>query len=90
MYLYLDNILKMPRFILFLCLLICLTSCIKVDESDLIDVLQRICIDEDKIDEQAVCIEIYQPVCGCNAKTYSNTCYAKRAGLISWKDGECI
>ena len=47
-------------------------------------------LDEDKIDEQAVCIEIYQPVCGCNAKTYSNTCYAKRAGLISWKDGECI
>ena len=90
MYLYLDNILKMPRFILFLCLLICLTSCIKVDDSDLIDVLQRICIDEDEIDEQAVCIEIYQPVCGCNAKTYSNTCYAKRAGLISWKDGECI
>ena len=90
MYLYLDNILKMPRVILFPCLLICLTSCIKVDESDLIDVLQRICIDEDKIDEQVVCIEIYQPVCGCNAKTYSNTCYAKRAGLISWKDGECI
>ena len=80
----------MPRVILFLCLLICLTSCTKVDESDLIDVLQRICIDEDEIDEQAVCIEIYQPVCGCNAKTYSNTCYAKRAGLISWKDGECI
>ena len=90
MYLYLDNILKMSRVILFPCLLICLTSCIKVDESDLIDVLQRICIDEDEIDEQAVCIEIYQPVCGCNAKTYSNTCYAKRAGLISWKDGECI
>ena len=90
MYLYLNNILKMSRVILFPCLLICLTSCVKVDESDLIGVLQRICIDEDEIDEQAVCIEIYQPVCGCNAKTYSNTCYAKRAGLISWKDGECI
>ena len=90
MYLYLNNILKMSRVILFPCLLICLTSCVKVDESDLIDVLQRICIDEDEIDEQAVCIEIYQPVCGCNAKTYSNTCYAKRAGLTSWKDGECI
>ncbi len=90
MYLYLNNILKMPRVILFSCLLICLTSCVKVDESDLIDVLQRICIDESKIDEQAVCIEIYEPVCGCNAKTYSNTCYAKRSGLISWKDGECI
>ena len=88
MYLYLDNILKMPRAILIHFVLICLTSCMK--ESDLIDVLQRICIDEDKIDEEAVCIEIYQPVCGCNAKTYSNTCYAKRAGLISWKDGECI
>ena len=90
MYIYLNNISKMLKLILFSCLLICLTSCVKVDESDLIDVLQRICIDESKIDEQAVCIEIYEPVCGCNAKTYSNTCYAKRAGLISWKDGECI
>ena len=36
------------------------------------------------------CIEIYEPVCGCDGITYSNTCYAKRAGLVSWKDGECI
>ena len=71
----------MSRVILFPCLLICLVSCKK--ESD-------VCIDEDKIDDQVVCVEIYEPVCGCNDKTYSNTCYAKRAGLISWKNGECI
>ena len=36
-----------------------------------------------------VCIEIYQPVCGCDDLTYSNSCYAERDGLTSWTDGEC-
>jgi len=81
MYIYLDNILKMSRVILFPCLLICLVSCEKESE---------VCIDEAKIDEQALCIEIYQPVCGCDSKTYSNTCYAEIAGVTSWEDGECI
>ena len=27
------------------------------------------CIDETKIDELALCIEIYEPVCGCNGIT---------------------
>ena len=29
-------------------------------------------------DEDMACIEIYQPVCGCNNETYSNSCYADR------------
>tara|TARA_B100001093_G_scaffold507604_1_gene568390 strand:- start:1 stop:216 length:216 start_codon:yes stop_codon:yes gene_type:complete len=36
-----------------------------------------------------VCIEIYQPVCGCDNVTYSNTCYAEIGGVTSWADGEC-
>ena len=40
-------------------------------------------------DEDMVCIEIYQPVCGCNNETYSNSCYAGIDGVISWSEGEC-
>ena len=36
-----------------------------------------------------VCIEVYEPVCGCDTNTYSNSCYAQRAGVISWAEGEC-
>ena len=36
-----------------------------------------------------VCIEVYQPVCGCDNNTYSNSCYAERDGITSWTDGEC-
>ena len=35
------------------------------------------------------CLEIYQPVCGCNDITYSNDCYALTAGISSWSEGEC-
>ena len=40
-------------------------------------------------DEDMVCIEIYQPVCGCNNETYSNSCHAGRDGVTSWSEGEC-
>ena len=40
-------------------------------------------------DPNAVCIEIYQPVCGCDNQTYSNSCYAESAGITSWTAGEC-
>ena len=36
-------------------------------------------------DPDAVCIEIYEPVCACNNIVYSNSCEAKKAGNFSWK-----
>jgi hypothetical protein len=36
-----------------------------------------------------VCIEVWDPVCGQNGRTYSNTCFAKTAGVeVSYK-GKC-
>ena len=36
-------------------------------------------------DPDAVCIEIYEPVCACNNIVYSNSCEAQKAGNLSWK-----
>ena len=54
------------------------------------DKVEDSCIDESIIDEFSVCIEIYQPVCGCDGITYPNSCYAANFnGITSYTDGAC-
>jgi hypothetical protein len=47
------------------------------------------CIDSSKINPNAFCTEEYNPVCGCDGKTYSNPCHAEINGVTSYKMGEC-
>ncbi|MCF8256230.1 MAG: T9SS type A sorting domain-containing protein [Flavobacteriales bacterium] len=48
------------------------------------------CIDPEQIDPEMGCLEIYDPVCGCDNVTYSNACYAEfHGGVTSWTLGEC-
>ena len=35
------------------------------------------------------CYYNYQPVCGCNDKTYGNSCEAEGHGITKYTPGEC-
>lgn len=43
----------------------------------------------EKSNPNCLCTEQYEPVCGCNNKTYSNACFAECAGIVDYTKGPC-
>ena len=75
----------MKHFTLFLFTLCCLAATCREGRN----AASADCIDKSKIGLEMACIEVYEPVCGCDGKTYPNDCYAQRAGIKHWEEGPC-
>ena len=44
---------------------------------------------QEVVKKDCVCTFEYNPVCGCNDKTYGNACAAECSGITSYTPGEC-
>ena len=47
------------------------------------------CVNVSLIDPNVICPGVFDPVCGCDNVTYSNSCLAIAAGVTSFTSGDC-
>ena len=75
--------LRIPTFIFIVALLF---GC---KAKDMAKIDPEKCIDATKINLKFPCERKFEPVCGCDEKSYPNKCYAERAGVLHYVKGQC-
>ncbi len=74
-----SQIIKFLKIISEAFILFVVTSCCKEDSTTCVE----------NINNDCVCTLQYDPVCGCNNKTYGNACIASCSGITEFTPGEC-
>lgn len=69
--------------ILLLVQMACTDEAPSIENTELAD-----CVE--KFRPECSCITLYDPVCGCNGVTYSNSCMAECASIMEYEPGECL
>ncbi len=62
------------------------THCIKLPPCSELPSIE--CVNTQQVQQQN-CTDIFEPVCGCNGRTYANQCFAQNAGVVIWTPGPC-
>lgn len=47
------------------------------------------CYDPSQVCKDCACLMVWDPVCGCDNNTYSNSCFAYISGIKTWTEGAC-
>ena len=54
------------------------------------DVYLENCLNLSLCNPEAVCDFVFDPVCGCDGNSYSNSCFAQLNAVQSWTSGMCV
>ena len=70
---------KLSLYIIYLLLLSTLVACKSSQSNECREIAKENCM----------CTKQYDPVCGCNQKTYGNSCEAECNGITEYTKGAC-